>query len=59
MDLAQVWERHAAWWQAEFTGGADVEYEEQILPWPAACWREPGACSTGVRRRPDRPAGGR
>ena len=32
MDLAQVWERHAAWWQAEFTGGADVEYEEQILP---------------------------
>jgi len=32
MDLAGVWERHAAWWQAEFTGGADVEYEEQILP---------------------------
>jgi SAM-dependent methyltransferase len=32
MDLSQVWERHAAWWQAEFTGGADVEYEEQILP---------------------------
>jgi SAM-dependent methyltransferase len=27
-----VWERHAAWWQAEFTRGADVEYEEQILP---------------------------
>ena len=27
-----VWERHAAWWQREFTDGADVEYEEQILP---------------------------
>jgi SAM-dependent methyltransferase len=32
MDVSAVWERHAAWWQAEFTGGADVEYEEQILP---------------------------
>lgn len=28
----QVWERHAGWWQAEFTAGADVEYEEQLLP---------------------------
>jgi SAM-dependent methyltransferase len=27
-----VWERHAAWWQAGFTRGADPEYEEQILP---------------------------
>jgi SAM-dependent methyltransferase len=27
-----IWETHAAWWQKEFTGGADVEYEEQILP---------------------------
>lgn len=26
------WEEHAAWWQEEFTGGADAEYEEQILP---------------------------
>ena len=26
------WERHAAWWQTEFTEGADPEYEEQILP---------------------------
>ncbi|MCZ7525790.1 MAG: class I SAM-dependent methyltransferase [Acidimicrobiia bacterium] len=26
------WERHAGWWQAGFTGGADPEYEEQILP---------------------------
>jgi SAM-dependent methyltransferase len=31
-DVAEVWERHAAWWQREFTGGADVEYVEQILP---------------------------
>ena len=30
--LADVWERHAGWWQREFTGGADVEYVEQILP---------------------------
>jgi SAM-dependent methyltransferase len=28
----EVWERHAAWWQREFTDGADVEYVEQILP---------------------------
>ncbi len=27
-----AWEGHAAWWQAEFTDGADVEYTEQILP---------------------------
>lgn len=27
-----LWEQHAGWWQAEFTDGADVEYEEQILP---------------------------
>jgi len=27
-----VWERHAGWWQDEFTDGADAEYEEQILP---------------------------
>ncbi len=26
------WERHAGWWQKEFTAGADPEYEEQILP---------------------------
>jgi SAM-dependent methyltransferase len=28
----EVWEQHAAWWQSEFTQGADIEYEEQILP---------------------------
>src|ERR1700694_491366 len=27
-----LWERHARWWQDEFTDGADPEYEEQILP---------------------------
>jgi SAM-dependent methyltransferase len=26
------WETHAGWWQEGFTGGADPEYEEQILP---------------------------
>ncbi len=26
------WEAHATWWQEEFTGGVDAEYEEQILP---------------------------
>jgi SAM-dependent methyltransferase len=26
------WERHAQWWQDEFTDGADPEYVEQILP---------------------------
>jgi SAM-dependent methyltransferase len=30
--IADVWERHAGWWQREFTHGADVEYVEQILP---------------------------
>jgi SAM-dependent methyltransferase len=32
VDLAEVWEQHAAWWQAEFTEGRDVEYTEQLLP---------------------------
>lgn len=27
-----LWETHAGWWQDGFTGGADPEYEEQILP---------------------------
>jgi SAM-dependent methyltransferase len=26
------WDAHAAWWQDEFTEGADPEYVEQILP---------------------------
>jgi SAM-dependent methyltransferase len=30
--LADAWERHAGWWQREFTDGADVEYVEQIMP---------------------------
>jgi SAM-dependent methyltransferase len=31
-DGFDAWERHAAWWQDNFTDGADPEYEEQILP---------------------------
>ncbi len=27
-----LWEKGAAWWQKNFTEGADPEYEEQILP---------------------------
>lgn len=27
-----LWEAHAGWWQDGFTGGADPEYTEQILP---------------------------
>jgi SAM-dependent methyltransferase len=30
--VADLWEEHAGWWQEGFTGGADPEYEEQILP---------------------------
>jgi len=32
VDNEELWERHARWWQREFTAGADPEYEEQILP---------------------------
>lgn len=31
-DHHHPWDEHAAWWQAEFTEGADPEYSEQILP---------------------------
>jgi SAM-dependent methyltransferase len=27
-----LWEQHAGWWQREFSGGADPEYVDQILP---------------------------
>lgn len=27
-----LWERHADWWQREFTDGVDPEYTEQIIP---------------------------
>lgn len=27
-----LWDRHAQWWIDGFTGGADPEYEEQIIP---------------------------
>jgi SAM-dependent methyltransferase len=29
---SELWEQSARWWQATFTGGADPEYVEQILP---------------------------
>lgn len=31
-DRRDLWEDHADWWQRQFTGGVDPEYEEQILP---------------------------
>lgn len=27
-----LWERHAGWWQAQYTDGADPEYSELIVP---------------------------
>jgi SAM-dependent methyltransferase len=36
-EAGDLWERHADWWQAGFTEGADPEYEEQILPLAAEC----------------------
>src|SRR5579875_3615884 len=30
--MSDLWEENAGWWQSGFTGGADPEYEEQILP---------------------------
>jgi SAM-dependent methyltransferase len=30
-----LWEQYAEWWIDNFTGGADAEYEEQILPFAA------------------------
>lgn len=32
MGESDLWEQSAGWWQATFTGGADPEYVEQILP---------------------------
>ncbi len=29
---SNLWDQSSHWWQAEFTDGADPEYEEQILP---------------------------
>jgi SAM-dependent methyltransferase len=31
-DNEALWEQHAGWWQREYSAGADLEYEEQILP---------------------------
>jgi SAM-dependent methyltransferase len=30
-----LWEQYAGWWIDNFTGGADAEYDEQILPFAA------------------------
>jgi SAM-dependent methyltransferase len=38
---ADPWERHAGWWQTNFTAGADPEYTEQIEPLVRA-WLPPG-----------------
>jgi len=27
-----LWEQNAKWWQRTYSGGADPEYDEQILP---------------------------
>lgn len=32
MENEGQWDRHARWWQREFSAGADPEYEDQILP---------------------------
>lgn len=37
-----LWDEHSDWWVREFTGGADPEYEEQIIPLVVS---ELGACS--------------
>ena len=51
---AELWERHAAWWQDGFTNGADPEYEEQILPLAAAHLRRlPAGARRRLRRGPD------
>src|SRR5579875_3412209 len=31
-EVADLWETNARWWQESFTEGADVEYNEQIVP---------------------------
>jgi len=41
-DNEALWERHARWWQREYSDGADLEYEHQILPLVAEY-----VCSTG------------
>jgi SAM-dependent methyltransferase len=32
VDGVAGWDSGAAWWQREYTNGADIEYEEQIIP---------------------------
>ena len=51
LDLVGVWEQHAAWWQSGFTGGADVEYDEQILPMAARHLAGAAGSSTSAAAR--------
>ena len=51
------WDAHAAWWQDEFTEGADPEYVEQILPLIASRLPAEGrvldvGCGEGAWRAP-------
>ena len=32
VDNEEQWQQHARWWQREYSAGADLEYEQQILP---------------------------
>lgn len=34
--MSDLWETNAAWWQDGFTGGADPEYAEQLVPLAAS-----------------------
>ena len=47
----ELWEQHAAWWQHTFTGGADPEYEDQILPLVARHLDGARPCSTSAAAR--------
>jgi SAM-dependent methyltransferase len=31
-DAEELWDRHADWWKAAFTDGADPEYEDEVFP---------------------------
>jgi ubiquinone/menaquinone biosynthesis C-methylase UbiE len=39
--FAESWDEHADWWKATFTGGADREYEIEIIPLVVAQLRTP------------------
>ena len=57
---AELWEQHSQWWIDGFTGGADPEYDEQILPLAAAeLTARDERPRRRVRRGPDQPPGAR